>query len=172
MMNIRYNRNQKTQQTTMPVNYQEGKIYNIYNTITDDIYTGSTAQKLCERMRGHRNDHKSKSHFNYPVYKAFREHGVENFFIELIEKCPCNFKDELRNTEGNFIRTLKPSLNMRIAGRLKKEYYQDNRNTIVQKVKEYAENNREKILQKNKDYYPRTKDTHLEYCKKYNEEHK
>ena len=85
-MNIIYNRNQTTQHTTMHVNYQEGKIY---NTMTDDIYIGSTSQKLCERMRQHRNDHKSKSHFNYPIYKAFREHGVENFFIEFIEKCPC-----------------------------------------------------------------------------------
>ena len=70
-----------------------------------------------ERMRQHRNDHKKKSHSNYKIYKAFREHGVENFFIELVEKYPCNDKGELRKTAGNFIRTLKPSLNMRIAGR-------------------------------------------------------
>ena len=119
MMNITYNRSQKQQQTTMPI-YQEGKIYNIYNTITDDIYIGSTTQKLCERMRNHRNDHKSKSYFNYPIYKAFREHGVENFFIELIEKCHRNDKDELTKPEGNYMRTLKPSLNIRIEGRLKK----------------------------------------------------
>ena len=101
-------------------NYQEGKIYKIYNTLNDDIYVGSTTQKLCERMRDHRNVHKSKFHFNYPIYKTFREHGVENFFIELIEKRPCNDKDELRNTEGNYIRLLKPSLNARIEGRTNK----------------------------------------------------
>ena len=38
----------------MPIIYQEGKIYKIYNTINDDIYVGSTTQKLCERMRDHR----------------------------------------------------------------------------------------------------------------------
>ena len=102
----------------MPVDYQEGNIYKIYNTINDDICIGSTTQKLCERMRNHRNAHKSsKLHFNYPIYKAFREYGVENFFIELIEKCPCNDKDELMKTEGNYIRLLKPSLNVRINGR-------------------------------------------------------
>ena len=131
----------------MHVNYQEGKIHKIYNTIIDDIYIGRATQKLCERMRSHRNVHKSKPQFNYPKYKAFREHGVENFFFELIEKCPCNDKDELTKTECNYIRTSKPSLNMRIGGRTYKERYGDNRDTILQKVKEYAENNRQKIFQ-------------------------
>ena len=39
----------------MPIDYQESKIYKIYNTINDDIYVGSTTQKLCERMGDHRN---------------------------------------------------------------------------------------------------------------------
>ena len=47
--------NKKPQLNTMPIDYQESKIYKIYNTINDDIYVGSTTQKLCERMRGHRN---------------------------------------------------------------------------------------------------------------------
>ena len=77
-------------------NYQEGKIYKIYNTVNDDIYIGSTTQKLRERISGHRRaiNHPKKHHL--PLYKAFREHGVDNFFIELIEKCLCNDVDELR----------------------------------------------------------------------------
>ena len=133
-------------------NYQEGKIYKIYNTINDDIYIGSTAQKLCERMRNHRNDHKSRSSFNYPIYKAFREHGVENFFIELIEKCPCNDKDELRRTEGKYIRELKPSLNIRIEGRCQKEYYNDNRDHLLIKKKEYYIDNKEYFIKVNQQY--------------------
>ena len=153
-------------------NYQDGKIYKIYNTINDDIYIGSTTQKLCERMRQHRNDYKSKLHFNMLIYKAIREYGVENFFIELIEKCPCNDKDELRKTEGNYIRALKPSLNIRIEGRTDKEYYEDNRDIILQKQREYNENNREKILQRHRDYYQQNRDHRKEYNIKYSEEHK
>lgn len=67
-------------------------------------------------MRQHRNDYNLNRRFNTRIYKAFREHGIEHFFIELIEKCPCNEKDELRKTEGNYIITLKPSLNIRIEG--------------------------------------------------------
>ena len=59
-----------------------------------------------------------------PIYKAFKEHGVENFSIELLEKCPCNDKDELRKQEGGCIRELNPVLNKQIAGRTNKEYGQ------------------------------------------------
>ena len=153
-MSTRYNRNQKIQQTTMPVIHREGKTYKIYNTITYDIYIGGIAQKLCERTRGHRQQSKSKSHFNYPIYKAFREHGIANFFIELVEKCTCDDRDELGKTEGDFIRTLKPSLNKRIECRLNKEYYQDNRNSIIQKPREHANQNSEKVLQKTQRLLP------------------
>ena len=85
----------------MPVNYQEGKIYKIYNTITDDVYVGSTTFKLCERMRDHRKCVNTEAKRHYPLYKLFSEYGVENFYIELIEKCPCNDIDELRNKKAN-----------------------------------------------------------------------
>ena len=67
-------------------NYQESNTYKIYDPINDDIYIGSTTQKLCEIMRGHRNDYNLNCRCNTRTFKAFREHGVENFFIELIEK--------------------------------------------------------------------------------------
>ena len=106
--------------------YQEGNIYKIYNAINDGIYIGSTTQKLCERMRQHRSIIKHNDNHN-PLYQSFIEHGVEHFFIELIEKCPCNDKDELRRTEGEYIRLLKPSMKKRIAGRTQQEYYVDNK---------------------------------------------
>ena len=124
----------------MPVDYQESKIYNIYNTINDDIYVGSTTQKLCERMRDHRyciNNQKKKDR---PLYQAFREHGIEHFFIELIEKCPCNDKDELRKKEGEYIRLLKPSFNSSIAGGTKQEYENENKVNISKIKKQYREN--------------------------------
>ena len=79
----------------MPVDYQEGNIYKIYNTINDDIHIGSTTMKLCERMRNHRCSVNFGRYINYNIYNAFREYGVENFYIELIEKCPCHDKEEL-----------------------------------------------------------------------------
>ena len=132
--------------------YQEGKIYKIYNTITDDIYIGSTTQRLCERMRQHRCDSRSKKQGHLRIYKAFKEHGIDNFFIELIEKCPCNDKDELRKKEGEYIRLLKPSLNIRIEGRTKQEYFVDNRDSIRQKTKAYYEEHKEEKKEYDKHY--------------------
>ena len=132
----------------MPVNYQEGNIYKIYNTINDDIYIGSTTQKLCKRMTGHRRN----IYKNSPIYKAFREHGVENFFIELVEKCPCNDKDELIRTEGKYIRELNPSLNKVIAGRTRKEHYIDNKEHLSQRAKEWREDNKGYMAQKVKEW--------------------
>ena len=60
--------------------YQEGKIYKIYNTVNDDIYVGSTTLKLCERMRDHRRCINSKIKKDRPLYQAFREHGIEHIF--------------------------------------------------------------------------------------------
>ena len=60
-------------------NYQECKIYKIYNTINDDIYIGSTTQQLCETMRSHRKPAHIKKSEHRPIYKSFIEHGVEQF---------------------------------------------------------------------------------------------
>ena len=140
----------------MPIDYQESKTYKIYNTINDDIYVGSTTQKLCEIMRDHRyciNNQKKKDR---TLYQAFREHGIEHFFIELIEKCPCNDKDELRKKEGEYIRELKPSLNMNIAGRTCKEYItttenisKNIRNNTMTKIKNILKNILKHIVEKN-----------------------
>ena len=39
--------------------YQDGKIYQILNSETDDVYVGSTCQKLSKRMTNHRTKLKS-----------------------------------------------------------------------------------------------------------------
>ena len=147
-------------------NYQEGKIYKIYNTINDDFYVGSTTQKLCERMREHRSNSRSNKLENMLIYKAFGELGVEKFYIELIEKCPCNDKDELRKKEGEWIRQLKPSLNKYIAGRTQKEYRYDNRDIILSKRKEWRENNKDHTAQGHKKWREENK----EYIQKRNGE--
>ena len=149
-------------------NYQEGKIYKVYLTINQDIYIGSTIQKLTERMTGHRRSIWK----NYPIYKEFREHGVENFFIELIGKCPCNDKDELRRTEGKYIRELKPALNMLIAGKTKKEYYEDNKDKLSIRSKEYATLHKEDIRQQQKQYRENHKEQLAQYQQEYWQKHK
>ena len=64
-------------------NYQEGKIYKIYNTVNDEIYIGSTTRKLCERMADHRKSANDKAKQHLLTYTSFREHGIEHFLLNL-----------------------------------------------------------------------------------------
>ena len=155
----------------MPINYQEGKIYKIYNIINDDIYVGSTTRKLSERMAEHRRRTNSR-YIQLPIYKSFSEHGVDNFFIELIEKCPCNDKEELHKKEGEYIRSLKPSLNKAIAGRTTKEYREDNREHMKEYTKLWRENNKEYMAQKVKEWLENNKEHVKEQLKQYRENNK
>ena len=114
--------------------YKNGKIYCIRNTVDDDIYVGSTAQPLCKRMAMHRNRMNidvSRSNLHQKMYDV----GVNNFYIELIENCPCENKEELTKREGFFIRDMG-TLNSYIAGRSRKEYSIDNRISL----KDYKNN--------------------------------
>lgn len=53
-----------------------------------------------------------------------------------------------------------------------KKYYQDNKETILEKGKERYENNKETILERNKKWKENNKEKFDEYQKKYHEEHK
>ena len=50
--------------------------------------------------------------------------GTDNFYIELLEKYPCNDVEELRAKEGERIRKTA-TLNSQVAGRTPEQYRQD-----------------------------------------------
>ena len=58
----------------------------------------------------------------------------------------------MRKKEGEYIRSLKPSLNKVIVGRTKKEYYIDNKEHLSQLMKKYNENNKEHMREYIKQY--------------------
>jgi hypothetical protein len=98
------------------VNYQNGKIYVIYNKLTGKIvYIGSTCRLLCKRMNDHNCHYKIETK-NSKLYKLMREFGHENFYIELLENFPCNSKEELLAREGHHQRLHKDEIvNQQIA---------------------------------------------------------
>lgn len=122
-------------------NYQHGKIYIIRSPHTEDVYIGSSIQPLSVRMGKHRdmsNDCRSAS-----IILA------GDSYIELLEIWACNTVEELRAREGHHIRITPNCINRNIAGRSRKQYYQDN----VEKTKQYYQNNAEKICENQKQYY-------------------
>ena len=80
-------------------NYQDGKIYKLVSNISNDIYIGSTVNKLSHRLHHH------KKKDNTCVSKQlFANDAVIQ--IILIESCPCNNKSELKAREHHYITTL------------------------------------------------------------------
>lgn len=155
-------------------NYNNGKIYVIRNHINDKQYVGSTTQTLSQRYgKNYGENTVSKSHF--PLMKAIKEIGKKHFYIELIENYPCSSKNELEAREGYWIRqkdTYRNGYNLRIAGRTKQEYVEDNRENITQYQKQYRKDNKEDIINSKKEWYEKNRDKKIEDAKQYVESHK
>lgn len=171
------------------MNYQDGKIYVVRNTVNKKLYYGSTCQPLHKRFHDHKNS-TSGYKKDRNLYKAMNELGFENFYIELVENFPCNSKPELVAREGHYIRvynTHKEGYNMLVAGRSVKEWIEDNKEHVLAKRKEYHEKNKDKLnakskayfnehkeelIPKNKEYYNKNKDKLNAKKKEYYETHK
>ena len=133
-------------------NYQNSKIYKLVSPHTDEIYIGSTTQKLCQRLSGHSRSFRKK---NKCTSVKLLELGKVK--IVLIEDFPCDRKEELLKRERYYIENFD-CVNKYIPGRTKKEYYEDNKELISEKAKVYREENKEIITQKVKVYREKNKE--------------
>jgi len=139
------------------VNYQNGKIYSIRTYQNDDIYIGSTTETLSARIGSHRTTYKrwlrGTRKYNITSFEILK---YDDCYIELLEKYPCNSKEELTKREGELIRKMK-CVNKRIEGRTKKEWYEDNKDMIMLRSKKWRENNKEKARETYRKYYSKNK---------------
>ena len=125
--------------------YENGKIYKITNTVTDDIYVGSTIHPLSRRFSDHKCFARKEIYQNIKLYKLMNDIGFDKFSIALIEDFPCETKTELCRREGYFIYTLNTSLNQTIAGRTRKEWKVANPDKVQAYNKKFYEKHKEKI---------------------------
>jgi hypothetical protein len=113
--------------------YQKGKIYIIRSHNTDLVYIGSTCEKyLSNRLGGHRTKYNRFLNGKYK-YKptTFEILKLGDYYIELIEKYPCNSKEELCRREGQIQREIN-CVNKRIENRTKKEWVENHKEQIKQ----------------------------------------
>ncbi len=127
------------------VNYQNGKIYKIECNAKGKVYVGSTAEptlarKLAKHVNNYKEYLKGKSHF----ITSFEILKNEDYDIVLLEDCPCDRKDQLHAREKHYIKTIE-CVNKIVTGRSLSEYYDDNRDKILEHVKDYQEQNKDKI---------------------------
>ena len=130
--------------------YQDGKIYKILNSRTNDVYVGATCQRLAKRMMNHRT--RVKEGKETLLYNKMRDIGIEYFYIELIENYPCENSEQLNKREGDWMREIA-TLNEKVAGRTKKEYKTDCKEKIKEQGKEYYEQRQGEICAKHRQRY-------------------
>jgi hypothetical protein len=81
---------------------------------------------------------------------------------------PCNNKREAELEEDRFMMILKANMNCNRASRTQKQYREDNREKIQERMKKYRDNNTEKI----KEYYETNKEKLQERMKEYREKNR
>jgi hypothetical protein len=130
----------------MSQNFNNAKIYKISNDYNDDIYIGSTCDRLVKRFNKHKSDSKVQIKLKRPLYKLINEIGFDRFRIQLICDYPCQDKYQLRQKEGEYIREMG-TLNVKIEGRTRQEYRDDHKEIKYEKNKSYYEIKQNEILE-------------------------
>ena len=152
----------------------DGIIYKLFCKDFDGFYIGSTTD-FYNRKTSHKstcNNEKNKD-YNEKKYQYIRDNGgYDNWNYEILEENKYEDKNILRKKEGEFIRNLKPSLNVDIPNRTPKQYREDNKERITQKKKKYYESKKDIINQKHKEYHKNNKDIISKQRKEYYENHK
>jgi hypothetical protein len=151
--------------------YQLGKIYKIVCNITRKVYYGSTCEPtLARRLAKHMNGYNS---FKNGIGRYVTSYSIlenDDYYIVLVEKCPCNDKMELHQRERFYIEN-NECVNKVIPNRTNIEYKRDNKEIIQENAKEYYQNNKEKRDNQHKNYYEQNKDKISEYNKEYQKEY-
>jgi len=143
--------------------YSRGCIYMIKKQDDYDnknVYIGSCCN-FSRRKCGHKTACNNENHHNhnYKLYQYIRENGGWNSWcMTKIIDYPCNSKSELNTIERSYIDKYKATLNCIIPTRTLKEWYNDNKDIILEKKKQYRIDNKNKVNEKEKQYYYNNKD--------------
>ena len=150
----------------MPVDYKNSKIYKIESLEGNCVYYGSTTQKLCVRMAGHKRHYRNKRVITSKHILCF-----DDAKIYLVENYPCNSKEELLAREGYYIKN-NVCVNKKIPGRDRKQYYNDNKEQIFKQRKQYHQEHKEDVKKHRKQYYQENKEDILKHQNEYREKNR
>lgn len=135
--------------------YKNGKIYKIVDVGYNMCYIGSTCEELCQRMARHRKEYRNYlkgGKYYITSFEIFDAYGIDNCKIERVEKCPCEDREELRQKEGHYIKTME-CVNKQTAGQTDKEWRERNRETLLLKKRQHYWNKKDEINMKAKEKY-------------------
>ena len=139
------------------VNYANGVVYAIRSRSREDlVYVGSTTVGLAKRLGKHRCGYKQWLRTGKGYVSSFEVLAVGDEYIELLEGCPCDTRQELSKCEGKHMRALE-CVNKRIEGRTQAEYravYRvANADQIRERKTKYHAANADQIREYKANYY-------------------
>ena len=153
--------------------YSLGKIYKLMSNQSDDIYIGSTCQKLLsKRFQGHKNKYNSWLNRNCKYETtSFELLKHEDCQIVLIENYPCSSKYELEARERQYIETTK-CINKYIPTRSQHEYAEDNKEKLSAYYQQSREDHKDRINERNQQRYHANQEAESARKKKFREDNK
>lgn len=142
-------------------------VYKLECNITGLVYYGSTRQTLNQRLSEHKSKYKSylkgtrKS--SCSSFEVLKNNNYKTTLLETCFNVPHMIERETYYKEHNECVNKKTPC---VPGRTQKEWYEDYKEKIAEKVKKKYEKNKEKILEKMKEYHEKNKEYKKEYYEK------
>lgn len=147
-----------------------------------DIYVGHTTN-FTQRKNQHKNSRINENNKKYKqyVYEFIRQHGGwENWSMVQIEEVFCKDKRQAETVEQNWIEQTAAKLNSNNPYALcteqpkiyKHNWYEENKEHILQKAKQHYEENKEHKIEYQTQYAQEHKEHISEYQKQYREQNK
>jgi len=138
--------------------YKDGKIYKL-QCKDGHYYIGSTIQTLTNRFSSHKSASKTQTSHAYQYINTI---GWENVMIELLEVYPCKSKAELVKKEDDYLKQHienpmclnrhRSYLTAEEDKQKKKQYYEENKEDLLEYQRKYKEENRDYILHRSAHY--------------------
>lgn len=79
--------------------YSQGKVYRIVCRKSNLQYIGSTTQPVSKRVSWHKNNYR----YNKTNCTSYQVMQGDDYFVEILEVCPCETKNELLARERHWI---------------------------------------------------------------------
>ena len=169
----------------MPItDYAECKIYKLVSSQTDKIYIGSSCQKqLSKRLGQHKTDYKKYLNGKNRYMSSFEIVKYPDAKIILVQAYPncknsmerCMFEQghiDIVDCVNKLRAYTSPELAKEHNKERKKEYYEENKDQILENSKKYNDAHKEEIAIYYKEHYENNKEKILEYHKEYYDTHK
>jgi hypothetical protein len=146
--------------------------YKITSTNTDKVYVGSTKHDINERLKQHEANYRKFKDGKYHNVTSFEILECKDYKIELIENKFCESKEQRNTVECNYIINTPNTVNRNLPGRTREQYYQDNKEELLNHQRQYYQDNKQELNERHRQYYNDNKEQIDEYQRQYRQENK